>query len=91
MTSVVPGLAAAVAAALEDSDFAAAVAEHRPRTQSASRTMSAEGAAELLHLPVTTVRQYARDGRLPGFKAGRHWVFFTEDIERTLRSHALAV
>jgi excisionase family DNA binding protein len=52
--------------------------------------MSTEEVAVLLHLPVTTVRRYAREGRLPGFKAGRHWVFFTEDIMTTLRSDALA-
>jgi excisionase family DNA binding protein len=90
MTSVGPGLAAAVAVALDDPSFAAAVAELRPRTASASRTMTAEQAAELLRLPVTTVRQYAREGRLTGFKAGRHWIFFTEEVEHALRSNALA-
>lgn len=52
--------------------------------------MRADGVAELLHLPVTTVRQYAREGRLPAFKVGRHWVFFTDEIESTLRANALA-
>jgi excisionase family DNA binding protein len=52
--------------------------------------MTAEQAAGLLRLPVTTLRQYAREGRLTGFKAGRNWVFFTADVEHALRSNALA-
>jgi excisionase family DNA binding protein len=89
MTRVSNQLVAAVAAALDDPEFAAAVSRLRPAVPS-SPTLDAVGAARFLHLPVATVRQYAREGRLPAFKAGRQWLFFRDDLERSLRANLLA-
>jgi excisionase family DNA binding protein len=91
MSSALQQLAAAMAAALDDPDFEAAVARLRRVRPAGPPTVDATGAAEFLHLPVTTVRQYAREGRLPAFKAGRQWIFFRDDLERALRDHLLAV
>jgi excisionase family DNA binding protein len=90
LPSAMGQLAAAIAAALEDPEFAAAVAHLRPAAPPASATLDVRGAAEFLHLPVTTVRQYAREGRLPAFKAGRQWIFFRDDLERAVRGNLLA-
>ena len=91
MTAPMHQLATAIAAALDDPEFAAAVNGLRPRaTLPTSPTLDAHGASEFLHLPVTTVRQYAREGRLPAYKAGRQWLFFREDLEHALRRNLLA-
>ena len=41
--------------------------------------------AELLHLPISTVLEYARRGLLPGHKLGRRWIFLRDEIETTVR------
>jgi excisionase family DNA binding protein len=42
--------------------------------------------AELLHLPLSTVLEYARRGLLPGRKLGRRWIFLRDEVEATVRS-----
>ena len=42
--------------------------------------------AELLHLPISTVLEYARRGLLPGRKLGRRWIFLRDEIEAAVRS-----
>jgi excisionase family DNA binding protein len=42
--------------------------------------------AELLHLPLSTVLEYARRGLLPGHKLGRRWIFLRDEIEAAVRS-----
>jgi excisionase family DNA binding protein len=42
--------------------------------------------AELLHLPISTVLEYARRGLLPGHKLGRRWIFLRDEIETAVRS-----
>ncbi len=42
--------------------------------------------AELLHLPISTVLEYARRGLLPGHKLGRRWIFLRDEIEAAVRS-----
>jgi excisionase family DNA binding protein len=44
--------------------------------------------AELLHLPVSTVLEYARRGLLPGHKLGRRWIFLRDEIEAAVRSRS---
>jgi excisionase family DNA binding protein len=90
MSPALTQLAAAFAAALDDPEFAAAVAPMRPPPATADATLDAYGAAAFLHLPVTTIRLYAREGRLPAFKAGRQWLFFRDDLEAALRANRLA-
>ena len=41
--------------------------------------------AELLHLPLSTVLEYARRGLLPGHKLGRRWVFLRDEVEAAVR------
>ena len=44
--------------------------------------LSADEAAELLHLHVNTVRLWARDGKIPCFRLGRRVVFRTSALNR---------
>ncbi|QEC50843.1 helix-turn-helix domain-containing protein [Baekduia soli] len=78
-----------MAAALDDPELGAAVRRLRPEPRAQDATLDVAGAAAFLHLPLVTIRQYAREGRLPRFKAGRQWVFFRDDLERALRTHRL--
>lgn len=41
--------------------------------------------AELLHLPISTVLEYARRGLLPAHKLGRRWIFLRDEIETAVR------
>ncbi len=40
--------------------------------------------ARLLGLPVKTVHQYARDGRLPSLQIGKHRRFLLADVEQAV-------
>jgi excisionase family DNA binding protein len=42
--------------------------------------------AELLHLPASTVREYARRGVLPAHRLGRRWVFIHDEVAAALRA-----
>lgn len=42
--------------------------------------------AELLHLPLSTVLEYARRGVLPGHKLGRRWVFLRDEVDAAVRA-----
>jgi len=55
-------------------------------------TLSAEEAAELLHLNVKRVQALARSGKLPAARIGRKWLFGRRELERMLseRSTGLA-
>jgi excisionase family DNA binding protein len=46
--------------------------------------------AELLHLPLSTVLEYARRGLLPGRKLGRRWIFLRDEVEMTVRRAPVA-
>jgi excisionase family DNA binding protein len=41
--------------------------------------------ADLLHMPLSTVLEYARRGLLPARKLGRRWIFLRDEIESALR------
>ena len=47
-------------------------------------TLSAEEAAELLHLNVKRVQNLARAGKLPAARVGRKWLFRRDDLEALL-------
>jgi molybdopterin-binding protein len=51
------------------------------------RLLSADEAADYLHLNVKRVQALARSGRLPGRRVGRKWLFDPRDLEQTLGSH----
>ena len=48
------------------------------------KLLSVNDVAELLGLHPQTVRDFAGDGKLPGFKVGRAWRFKPSDIEAYL-------
>ena len=50
------------------------------------RTLSLTEAAKFLRVHPETLRQLARQGKIPGAKVGRAWVFLEEDLAEYLRS-----
>jgi excisionase family DNA binding protein len=44
--------------------------------------------AELLHMPISTVLEYARRGLLPGHKLGRRWIFLRDEVEAAVRGRS---
>jgi excisionase family DNA binding protein len=42
--------------------------------------------AELLHLPSSTVLEYARRGVIPAHTLGRRWVFIRDELATALRA-----
>ncbi len=42
--------------------------------------------ADLLHMPISTVLEYARRGLLPARKLGRRWIFLRDEVEVAVRS-----
>ncbi len=50
----------------------------------AGNYMTIRDVAKYLKLPIETVYRYAREGRIPGAKVGRHWRFDREAIDRTI-------
>jgi molybdopterin-binding protein len=46
--------------------------------------LSADEVARQLHLNVKRVQALARDGRLPGRRVGRRWLFDRRDLDRAL-------
>lgn len=55
-----------------------------PRPLTASEVMRAPDVALLLHVPVSTVHDWARSGRLPSRKRGKHRLFLRPEIDRWL-------
>ena len=54
--------------------------ERHPLT--GTEIMRAHEVAELLHVPVSTVHDWARSGRLPSRKRGKHRLFIRSEFER---------
>jgi molybdate transport system regulatory protein len=50
--------------------------------------MDTEHASRYLHLHPKRVQALARDGRLPGRRVGRKWLFARQDLDRLLGSDA---
>jgi molybdate transport system regulatory protein len=48
------------------------------------KMLSAEEAAQLLHLNVKRVQSLAREGKLPSARVGRKWLFRREELESLL-------
>jgi excisionase family DNA binding protein len=42
--------------------------------------------ADLLHMPRSTIFDYARRGVLPGHKLGRRWVFLRDELDAAVRT-----
>lgn len=47
--------------------------------------LTIEQAADILHLNPQVVRQYLRQGKLPGRKVGRHWRVLEEELTAFVR------
>jgi excisionase family DNA binding protein len=86
MTPALEHLAAAVARALDDPAFAAAVAHHRkqPVTVLSEPLLDADDVAAVLKIPAKTVLQYAREGRLPSRQLGRHVRFVRAETAQAI-------
>jgi molybdopterin-binding protein len=52
--------------------------------------LSADEVARHLHINVKRVQALARDGRLPGRRVGRRWLFDRGDLDRTLGTQPAA-
>ena len=50
-------------------------------TLSALKLLGIEDVARLFHLSPWTVRMYARTGKLPALRTGKHWRFRVADLE----------
>ena len=77
-------LAAVVAALREVAEALHVLAEHAPRDP--HRLFRAEEVAELLQLPVRTVRDRAAAGAIPHRRFGKHYRFSVADVERIVGS-----
>jgi excisionase family DNA binding protein len=50
-----------------------------------SDILDARDVASLLHMPLSTVLEFARRGILPGHKLGRRWIFLRDEVETSVR------
>jgi excisionase family DNA binding protein len=55
-----------------------------PRGLTRADLMTAAEVAELLGVPVSTVREWGRNGQLPRIKLGRHVRFLRAHVEATI-------
>jgi Helix-turn-helix domain len=58
--------------------------QQRPRL-TREDVLDGRDVAELLHMPISTVLEYARRGLLPARKLGRRWIFIRDEIEAAVR------
>ena len=56
----------------------------RPRL-TRDEVLDAHQVADLLHMPPSTVLDYARRALLPAHKLGRRWIFLRDEIEARVR------
>lgn len=54
----------------------------RPDGLSRVQVMRAEQVAAMLGVPVSTIHEWARTGRIPSRKRGKHRLFIRAEIER---------
>ncbi|MFH1248142.1 MAG: helix-turn-helix domain-containing protein [Candidatus Omnitrophota bacterium] len=47
--------------------------------------LTAKQVAEYLHLHPLTVHRYAREGKIPAFKIGTDWRFYSKYLERWIK------
>lgn len=57
-------------------------AETQQHPLTTQEVMRARDVSELLHVPVSTIHEWARTGVLPSRKRGRHRLFLRSEIER---------
>jgi excisionase family DNA binding protein len=54
--------------------------DHKPRPLTASDILRAKDVAKLLHIPVSTVHEWARRGIIPSRKIGRHRILLRFEL-----------
>lgn len=59
-----------------------------PRRLTRDDVLDGREVAELLHIPTSTVLEYARRSLLPARKLGRRWIFIRDEIESAVRGEA---
>jgi excisionase family DNA binding protein len=57
-------------------------------TPDTGRILFADDVAELLGIQPRTVGEWARTGKIPGFKLGRGWLFYEDLLHSHLRQEA---
>lgn len=57
-----------------------------PRPLTASDILRARDVAKLLHIPVSTVHEWARRGLIPSRKIGRHRIFLLPELTVWIRA-----
>jgi excisionase family DNA binding protein len=60
--------------------------ESQPRGLTRADLLTAAQVADLLDVPVSTVREWGRNGTLPRIKLGRHVRFLRSQVEATILS-----
>lgn len=93
MTAATLGhLAATIVAALDVPEVVAEVERRRgePVGSLSEPLLDAQEVADLLGIPVKTVRQYAREDRMPCFWIGRNMRFVRSQVEMAVREGRLA-
>lgn len=63
-----------------------ATESHPPRPLTAADVLVAREVAEFVRVPLSTVMQWAREGKIPARKRGRRWLFLRSEIEDWLRA-----
>jgi Helix-turn-helix domain len=64
---------------------------HDPRRLTRDDVLDGRDVAELLHMPISTVLEYARRGLLPARKLGRRWIFIRDEIEAAVRGDSCVI
>ncbi len=62
------------------------ISDEAPRPLTAADILRAKDVAKLLHIPVSTVHEWARRGIIPSRKIGRHRIFILVELEGWLLS-----
>ena len=57
---------------------------HAPRGLTRSELMTAREVAELIAVPISTVREWGRNGTLPRVKLGRHVRYIRRHVEAAI-------
>ena len=53
---------------------------------SSPEVLDGRAVAELLHLPHSTVLEFARRGVIPAHKLGRRWLFLRDEVDAAVRA-----
>lgn len=86
LDGVMTGVRRSVAKRATEEGRAVTIDERERPPLTGSQIMRAADVATLLHVPVSTVHDWARRGRLPSRKRGKHRFFIRAEVERWILS-----